>query len=267
MPIKIWDIDGSGAYTSTIQTNRRTTLGGEEFRPEADALDANIDQVLDRATELAASGSHARSNRALFVKRWAIGRSITESGILQSSHMEAESRSDLCLAMARKCRLGVRASGDPETRWRGLIPNRDAEPKRIEDDIFGLGMWLQDQELEDAIAAFGGGLHNAKQIWSGESLRHRKFRDCLGTWFGEYDADEQARLYVIPQYAVIAKALRRRWPSRGPGSAKRPAHYEPDALLAEIRRLLEPIAKQLLSESGRSPHQRPRRQAPTPPLL
>ena len=56
MPIKIWDIDGSGAYTSTIQTHRRTTLGGEEFRPEADALDANIDQVLDRATELAASG-------------------------------------------------------------------------------------------------------------------------------------------------------------------------------------------------------------------
>ena len=249
MPIKLWGVDESGLYTSTVRTMWRAGLGGEEFRPEADALDVAIDAVLDRAADLAAPAIQARSNRALFVKRWAIGRAITESGILESPYLEGESRADLCLAMARKCRLGVRASGVPDTKWRGLIPDRDVEPKRIEDDIFGLGMWLQDQELESAIATFGGGLHNAKQIWSGEALRHGKFRDCLGVWFGDHDADQQAYLYTIPQYAIIAKALRRRWRSRGPGSAKRPAHYEPEALLAEIRQLLDPVANQLLAKS------------------
>ena len=246
MPIKLWDIDESGAYTSSITTNRQSGLDGEEFRSEADALDVELDNVLDRADTLASPTDHAKSNRALFVKRWAIGRAIAESGILESPYMLGESRADLCLAMARKCRLGARASGVRETGWKGLIPDREVEPKRIEADIFGLGMWLQEQEQEDAIAAFGGGLHNAKQIWSGEALRHKNLRDALAAFFSQYNPEQLQRLYTIPQYAVIAKTMRRRWPSRGPGSAKRPAHYEPRELLSELRTILEPVASELL---------------------
>ena len=246
MAVKLWNVDESGTHTSSITTNRQSGLGGEEFRSEADALDVELDKVLDRAANLASPGAHSRSNRALFVKRWAIGRSIAESGILNSPQMEGESRANLCLALARKCRLGIRASGDLETAWKGLIPDREIEPKRIEADIFGLGMWLQEQEQDDAVAAFGGGLHNAKQIWSGEALRHKKLRDALAVFFSGYNPEQLQRLYTIPQYAVIAKILRRRWPSRGPGSAKRPAHYEPTELLSELRTILEPVAAELL---------------------
>ena len=246
MPVKLWNINESGAYISFIATNRRSGLGGEEFRWEADAMDAELDKVLDRAADLATPASKEKSNRTLFVKRWAMGRSIAESGILQSPHMVGESRSNLCLAMARKCRLGIRASGEHEPRWCGLIPDRETEPKRIEADIFGLGMWLQDQELEDAIATFGGGLHNAKQIWSGEPLRAERFRNALGRWFAEHDTAQLDHLYRIPQYAVIAKSLRRRWPSRGPGSAKRPAHYDLPSLISEIRQVLDPVVADLL---------------------
>ena len=246
MPVKLWNVDESGAYTSSITTNRRSSLGGEEFRPEADALDLELDKVLDRAADLATPSSGSKPNHALFVKRWAIGRAIAESGILESPHMVGESRADLCLAMALKCRLGARTYGAHETAWKGLIPDREIEPKRIEADIFGLGMWLQEQEQDDAVAAFGGGLHNAKQIWSGEALRHRKLRDALTAFFSQYNPEQLQRLYTIPQYAVIAKTMRRRWPSRGPGSAKRPAHYEPEELLSELRTVLEPVASELL---------------------
>ena len=92
-------------------------------------------------------------------------------------------------------------------------------PEGIEDDIFGLAMWLQEQE--DAKLACGQGLHNAKQIWSREALRSRNFRDALAAYFSELGAAEQDHLYLIPQYAQLAKALRSRWPSRGKGSAKR----------------------------------------------
>ena len=96
--------------------NPCTRLGGEEYRAEAEELDAQIDTVLDRAVELSSTGPEDRGKRKEFVKRWAIGRAIEESSILDSPHVALEQRSHLWLAMARKCRLGVRSSGDTEIR-------------------------------------------------------------------------------------------------------------------------------------------------------
>ena len=247
MPIKLWNLDESGNLTSNIRRTGRSGMEAEGFRPQAEELDARTDLVLDTAhTLLAQQDPNPRHNR--FAKRWAIGRAIAESQILESQNLESGERPDLWRAMARKCRLGVRHDGTRKTRssWKGLIPERDIEPKRIEDDIFGMGMWLQEQELEEAKTAFGEGLHNAKQVWSGEALRSRNFREALAAYFSGRDEEELDTLYRIPQYAILAKALRQRWPSRGKGSAKRPVHYDDSELLKEVRRVLDPRVEEIL---------------------
>ena len=65
MPVKLWARDDHGRYTSTIRTSRSTILGGEEFRVEAEELDAHIDTVLDRAVQLSSSPDERRKSRDL----------------------------------------------------------------------------------------------------------------------------------------------------------------------------------------------------------
>ena len=249
MAVKLWSLDEAGNLTSNIRRKGQSGMEAEGFRPQAEELDASIDQLLDITQDLLAQqDSNPRHN--MFAKRWAIGRGIAKSQILDSANLEAGERPDLWRAMARKCRLGIRHDGrrDPKSHWRDLIPERDIEPKRIESDIFGLGMWLQEQELEDAKKTFGAGLHNAKQIWSGEALRSRNFRNALAAYFSERSEEELEILHLIAQYAILAKALRQRWPSRGKGSAKRPIHYSDSELSKEIQRVLNPKLEEVLGQ-------------------
>ena len=248
MAVKLWDLDESGHLTSSIRRKGQSGLEAEGFRPQADDLDARIDQLLDMTLEvLGRQDPNPRHN--MFAKRWAIGRGIAESSILESDNLEPGERGDLWRAMARKCRLGIRHDGkrDPKSPWKGLIPERDIEPKRIDKDIFGLGMWLQEQDLYDAKVTFGEGLHNAKHIWSGEALRSRNFRNALAAYFSERRQEELEILHRIPQYAILAKVLRQRWPSRGKGSAKRPVHYGDSELLQEFRKVLNPQIEEILA--------------------
>ena len=249
MAVKMWNLDESGNLTSSIRKAGQSGMGAEESRPQAEALDQEIDKLLDKALNLLVK-EDPNPRHTEFAKRWAIGRAIADSRILDSPHTEPGEKADIWRAMARKCRLGVRNTGKktPDSRWKGLIPGREIEPKRVEDDIFGLAMWLQEQELEDAKLAFGQGLHNAKQIWSREALRSRNFRDALASYFSELGKDERDHLYLIPQYAQLAKALRSRWPSRGKGSAKRPVHYGSDDLLDETKKVLNPLAEILMEK-------------------
>ncbi len=242
MPFKIWDQDDQGDYASAIRTSWSTRLGGEDYRAEAEELDLHIDTVLDRAVELSSTGSDGRGKDKEFVKRWAIGRAVKESGILDSPNVVLEQRSHLWLAMARKCRLGVRSSGDIEEQWQMLIPDRELEPQRIERDIFAMGLWLQEQELKDARIAFGGSLSNAREIQRRESLRSIKFRSALKRWFLCLDPSQRSRLYKGKEFVTLSKALQRRWPSRGPGSAKRPVHFTDHDLDCEVHRVLTQLA-------------------------
>ena len=249
MAIKIWNPNPSGKPTSTIKRLGSSGPSAEEHRPQADQIDIQLDGLLDKAVALL-DQQDTGHNHNRFATRWAIGRAIADSQILDSPLLEPGEIPDLWLAMARKCRLGVRHSGEPdsESRWKGLIFQRDAEPKRVEYDIFGLGIWLQEQDLDDAKLAFGSSIHNAKQIWSGEALRSPKLRQALTDYFANYD--DAQRLYICQnyRYALLAKALRRRWPSRGKGSAKRPVHYDQEELSAAICQLLEPITTEILSQ-------------------
>ena len=242
MPVKIWNQDDQGRYTSVIRTSLNSNLGGEEYRADAEELDAQIDTVLERATYLLSETTNKQHKRREFVKRWAIGRAITDSGILQSPHIASEPKVHLWLAMARKCRLGIRSTGVVEQHWSTLIPNRELEPKRIERDIFAIGLWLQEQELDDALDAFGERLANAREVHRREPLRSTNLRSALTRWFRALDPDQRSRLVRGREFVAIAKALQRRWPSRGPGSAKRPVHFSDDDLDRELRRVLAKFA-------------------------
>ncbi len=248
MAIKIWNQDPSGQLTSTIRRMGSSGITAEEHRSQADEIDIQIDYLLDKALALL-DQQDTGQNHNRFATRWAIGRAIAESDILKSPHLEPGETPDLWLAMARKCRLGVRYTGetDLKSRWKGLIFQRDTDPKRIEYDIFGLGMWLQEQELDNAKLAFGSSIHNAKQIWSGEALRSPKLRQALTDYFAKFNDEQRQHICQNYRYAVLAKALRQRWPSRGKGSAKRPVHYEQGELLTETRKLLDPLTIEILN--------------------
>ena len=247
MAVKIWNLDESGVLTSTIRTGNRSGIGGEELRPKAEELDAEIDGVLDEAQKLL-KAEYPKGRSKTFAKRWAIGRAIAHSRILDSPSLESGQKPDLWLAMARKCRIGIRNNGERVKNWKGLIPAREVEPQRIEKDVFGLAIWLQEQPLRDADLAFGSGIYNATEIWNGEALRNRVFRDSLAKYFAEYTEDERAKLYNFKAYATLAKTLRRRWPSRGKGSAKKPIHYSPEDLFEEVKRVLDPVATEILKQ-------------------
>ena len=238
MPVKIWKRDEHGGYSSRVVTNWTTRLGSEEYRAEAYALDIQVDTVLDRAAELSEEEMKEHAKSKEFVKRWAIGRAIVESRVLDSPNMASEERKNLWLAMACKCRLGVRATGKVEERWKTLIPNRDFEPQRIERDVFARGLWLQEQSCADAMATFNGSLALARQLHSRETLRSAKLREALRRWFQTLDPKQCSLLFRREAFIAIVKGLQRRWPSRGPGSAKRPAHFSERDLDREIRRVL-----------------------------
>ena len=154
MPVKIWDRTNDGALTSRVETSRPQSYRGERYRTEAEALDDEIDRMLDHAVSLSACVSEIGAKQLPFVKRWAIGRALTESRLSDSEYLDTEEQKLLWLAIARKCRLGVRSDSSPEESWSGLIPNRESDPYRIERDVFAMGKWLQEQEIESALATF-----------------------------------------------------------------------------------------------------------------
>ena len=244
MPVKIWDISPDGILTNSIHTTRRSTLRGEEFREEANALDRQLDQMLDRALELTSSVQTPGSESLAFAKRWSLGRALAESKVLDSPYLELDERKDLWTALARKCRLGIRASGEPEKDWIGLIPEREADPIYIERDVFSRGLWLQEQDLDQARLTFGSRLFNAKELHSRAAINSKQLRDALARWFDGASESRRRQLTTSKTFSHIAKALAARWPSRGPGSAKRPVHYSKNDLYAELCKVLDPLADQ-----------------------
>ena len=248
MPVIIWE-EHDGALRNQVETTRPDFFRGEGYRTEARELDQVIDQaidhMLDRAVSLATLGEHPSATARDFVQRWSIGRALRESGLMESEHLDAEERKALWLAIARKCRIGVRADGSREDGWRRLIPKRTAEPERIERDIFAAGLWLQEQELDYAIKAFGASPANALRLLQRRSISVKNVRDALARWFTEMEPQRRATLTQPTNFKAIAKALAKRFPARGPGSAKRPVHYTDDALYTEMLAVLEPLAEEL----------------------
>ena len=246
MPVKIWSRE-NGKLTNRVETSRGDSYRGERYRSDAEALDREVDRVLDRAVELSASVDAAEAEQQAFIKRWAVGRALMESGLLQSEALDPQEEKWLWLAIARKCRLGVRADGTPEERWHGLIPERESDPKRTERDVFAVGLWLQEQELERAMLAFGASRANAVDVHRRGAINSRNLRDALADWFADLAPLRRSELTRRANFIPLAKALATRFPGRGPGSAKRPVHYSDEELYTEVCQVLDPIAAELAS--------------------
>ncbi|MCY4583347.1 MAG: hypothetical protein OXE50_11210 [Chloroflexi bacterium] len=249
MPVKVWNRD-NGTLSSVVETVRRASLRGELFRVDAEALDREIDRMLDRAVELAVVVVATESEQQAFIKRWAVGRALMESGLLQSEQLDPGEEKWLWQAIARKCRLGVRADGSSEAAWQELTPNREPDPTRLERDVFAVGLWLQEQELATAMMAFGGSRTNAREVYRRGAIRTKNLRDVLACWFEELEPSRRSILTRPGNFLPLARALATRFPGRGPGSAKRPVHYSNEELYAEVCKVLDPIANELASSDA-----------------
>ena len=247
MPVKIWSLE-NGRLTNSVQTSLGGSFRGERYRHEAEALDMEIDHALDKAVELSSLARGAASEE-VFVRRWALGRALAESGLLGSERLRPMEKDKwLWLAIDRKCRHGVRADGSAEETWRGLIPSRKSDPHRVDRDVFAVGLWLQEQEVASAGIAFGGKFGNAQKFYGRKAIRPLKLREALAKWMERQPDDLRSSLYKIKWFMRVMKALTARFPDRGPGSAKRPAHYSDEELYQEVCQALGPLADEVSAE-------------------
>ncbi len=255
MPVKLWQRDEDGGYSSKIVTKWDTALGGEEYRREAEELDEKLDGVLDDAIRMLDSDPIKVIDVSIKFKRiWCVGRSTYESGVLGLSALRTEQRVLLWRAMAWKCWLGTRhdyPTSPPEERWQHLRPTRQVEPKnpfRIH-DMFETGLWLQQQDIEDAVFTFAGSVSSAREIGLRTSINALAMRNALKQWLQGLTAEQRALVHKNRNFPEVAKALRKRWPDKGPGSARRPEHQPPQELLQEVRELLAPLVSDFQADT------------------
>jgi hypothetical protein len=243
VPLKVWE-DGPDGRFSEVKTRWEWRFTPEERRAEAEALDRVLDSVLDLTLERVA---HAKTDfpeaSESFLRAWLLGRGLDESNILGAPAVQDEPREWLWLALARKCRLGARSDGSLELQWSTLRPSNAREPERRPDgsslDYFEMCRWLAEQELADAVGTFAGSVNNAWQMLERPALANIKLRQAFLSWLRSQTVRDQARLGGRTVYRDMMKALRRRWPARGLGSARRPEHYGDDELLADVGCVLD----------------------------
>ena len=245
MPIKIWEHkDGFLSNFIAVHGLGKGSIEGERRREEAEALDAQVDTMLDRAVSLVGQATAAPAHLFL-ARRWAMGRAMYESKLLDSPHMESNDHGDLWLAIDRKCRHGIRADSSREDAWHDLVPRKERDAVRPDRDPFPVSLWLQEQDLEGTIAAFGGKYGNAQKLFMRPALQSLNLREAMAKWMRRQPS--AVRLYVAnnKQFWGVIKALAARFPARGPGSAKRPVHFSEEELYREVCKVLDPLVTKL----------------------
>jgi len=254
MPVKLWQQDKSGNFFSRIVTQWDNSLGGEEYREQAEELDQRLDEVLDDALKLVADLKKQHFDVSpKFLRTWSVGRVVRDSGILQLPALETERRQLLWRAMSWKCWLGIKHDY-PESElcqeWQSLRSNLEPEVRNQQSDIkylFGMGYWLQQQELEEAISIFGQSTSNANALAQRASIRVLPVRAALQNILGQFSEADRSTIHKSENFKSLIKALRKRWPDKGPGSADRPEHYPPELLEEEIRLILESVLADIKS--------------------
>jgi hypothetical protein len=246
MPVLVWEQTQDGPR-AIVETDWETMFTPEEVREEAEELDRQLDAVLDKAVgQLRALPTEAAPIE--FARAWAIGRSLRDSRVFESRALQNESRARLWLALARKCRTGIRSDESVSPEWADLRPNTAREPRREGRrlDHFELCIWLAEQTFGDAVRTFGGSIRNSWQMLERPTLKPLIVRRALTRWLDALDAQQRARAVEPTVFPELMKALRARWPDRGAGSAKRPIHFSEDELVAEIGGVLNPVLKEAI---------------------
>ena len=254
MPAKFWIQNEDGSIRSDIITGWDTVFYGEEYRPIAEDLDQRLDAVLNNAvskltdpvvTEVTADPK--------FKMLWSFGRAVRNSGILSHPAMRNENQIFLWRVMAAKARLGVASTRDGKRpsesdRWRVL---RDPKQPDVTNkgggvqDLYETAIWLQQHDLEEAAFIFGGNLGNAREIGARKGINVPNVRRALATWIGDLTEEQRRSIHQRKNFQLIAKALTKRWPFKGFGSARRPEHLDQEELIREVREALRPVIVQL----------------------
>ena len=246
MAVLIWREEREQVYNS-IRTGRRVFLSAEEFRPEAEALDERLDELLDDALALMAENA-GEGKPSPLVKAWSLGRAVARSQALRHKAMHGEVRAMLWQALAHKCWYGVRADATRESRWRELrstgkraerrVNPEKSQTNKFKYEDFDIGLWLSDQDLDEAGLVFGNSMANALELYRRPTLKSHELRQAILPWYREQSElvrKEFSRATPGAKgFKLVAKALAARFPSSGPGSARLPQHYEP----AELQRIV-----------------------------
>lgn len=259
MAVILWS-EEQGELYSRVRSERRVFLSAEEHREEAEDLDARLDELLDDALKLvevyAREAGYGKPNSIL--KPWALGRAIARSAVLAHEAMLGERRELLWEALAHKCWYGVRADASREFRWRGLRNTTKRGERRVNPEKsrgnnfryedFEIGLWLADQEWDEASSIFGGTIGNAIEIYRRPTLNSHDLREAVFQWWIK-QSEKVLAVIRSPSgqmskkrggdFTIIAKALVQRFPARGPGSARLPQHYPPEELQAIVDEVLD----------------------------
>ena len=246
MPVLMWLENEDGKRYTKVKTSWSTEFDGEEHRDLAETLDTEIDKVLDSAVKLMDSVLHLGAQPE-FIRTWSMGRSISASGILQHEAMQNEVRINLWQAMEQKALLGIRSNGNAEIGWRKVRSNVNHVISRPDRHLFEIGLWMQQQEFVDAMMVFMGRTTNPERAFLRQSMRSLKMREALQRWISNQHDGMLSWLSKTSNYVGIYKAVAKRWPDRGPGSAKRPEHYSEERLDRELARILDPLIQQAKS--------------------
>lgn len=203
-------------------------------------LDRALDKVLDEAVDLKSRVHDPRRARTEFTAAWAIGSVFQESRLMEHEALKDEDDGFLWEVLAEKWWIGARSDGTKEDAWESIRPlRRDEKVTRhgSAKDHWAMCRWLAEQSYGDAVLTFGGQAGNVSQMLDSTTLRPLPVRNALCGWLGDFSEEGHGRLTQSKVFRELLKALRRRWPARGRGSALQPIHLGIDELRAEITKV------------------------------
>ena len=241
MAVLVWS-ERDSELGNTIRSGRRVSLSTEEYRAEAEALDQQLDTVLDMAWHTLIVISQHKNDKPsfnTFEQVWVLGRAINISRILRHEAMQGEERVLLWQALTPKAWHGIRYDAARDSRWRELIPRNkrrwQAQPKKNRHyDFLDIGYWLREQQLHDSGEVFGWKFNNARELYVRSSLRSFELRQAVLYWLRRQSPELREELAKSTRkklgFELIPKTLQKRFPAKGPGSALLPQHYPADEL-------------------------------------
>ena len=252
MAVLVWS-DRDGTLGNSIRSGRRVALSAEEYRPEAEALDLELDALLDMAWHALTIISRRNSDMpqySPFEQVWVLGRAVHISEVMWHEAMQGEVRTLLWQALTAKAWFGIRHDAIRDPRWRELIPTGKKQwrtrtnDKRLDRafDFLEVGFWLREQQLQDAGEVFSWEFSNARKLYFRPTLRSKELRNALLYWLRRQTPEIREFTKITKTdvgFIFFVKALQKRFPAKGPGSALLPQHYPEDELLAIVCETLD----------------------------
>jgi len=238
MPGVFW-IEEQGHFQRRYKAKGQVAQSPAEINL-ARELDRALDVVLDEAVDLTSRVHDPGRATTDFTSAWAIGSVFQESKLMEHEALKDEDDGFLWEVLAEKWWIGARSDGTKEDAWESIRPSRGDEkvtrhgsPK----DHWAMCKWLAEQSYADAALTFGGQSGNVSQMLDSTTLRPLHVRKALCGWLGDFSEEDRGSLTQGKGFRELLKALRKRWPARGRGSALQPIHLGVDELRAEIAKV------------------------------